>query len=41
MLVEFFMDNNLLKRAEGELKRFLDLVPDNSEAKRLLTKLSE
>ena len=41
MLVEFFTENNLLKRAEGELKRFLDLVPDNAEAKRLLAKLTD
>jgi len=41
MLVEFFMENNLLKRAEGELKRFLELVPDNAEAKRFLAKLGE
>lgn len=39
MLVEFFMENNLLKRAEGELKRFLEIAPDNAEAKRLLAKI--
>lgn len=39
MLVEFFMENNLLKRAEGELKRFLEVVPDNAEARRLLTQV--
>ncbi len=39
MLVEFFMENNLLKRAEGELKRFLDIAPNNSEARQLLAKV--
>ncbi|NOT46430.1 MAG: DnaJ domain-containing protein [Acidobacteria bacterium] len=39
MLVEFFMDNNLLKRAEGEVKRFLELAPDNADARRLLTQI--
>ncbi len=39
MLVEFFIDNNLLKRAEGELKRFLELAPDNAEARKLLGKV--
>lgn len=39
MLVEFFMDNNLLKRAEGELKRFLEVVPDNAEARKLLNQV--
>lgn len=39
MLIEFFMENNLLKRAEGELKRFLDIAPDNAEARTLLAKI--
>lgn len=39
MLVEFFTDNNLMKRAEGELRRFIELVPDNAEAKSLLAKV--
>ncbi|MGD9561544.1 MAG: DnaJ domain-containing protein [Pyrinomonadaceae bacterium] len=39
MLVEFFMDNNMLKRAEGELKRFLELVPNDPEAKKLLARV--
>jgi len=39
MLVEFLMENNLLKRAEGELNRFLQIAPENAEAKRLLEKL--
>jgi len=36
MLVEFFIEMKMAKRAEGELKRFLDLVPGNREAERLL-----
>ena len=40
MLVEFFLDMNMEKRAEGELKRFLDLVPGHSEAQRLLRSIS-
>lgn len=39
MLVEFFIDHNMIKRAEGELKRFLELVPDNTEARSLLTRI--
>jgi hypothetical protein len=39
MLVEFFMDNNMLKRAEGELKRFLEFVPNNAEARGMLAKM--
>ncbi|MEO8648036.1 MAG: DUF4388 domain-containing protein [Acidobacteriota bacterium] len=39
MLVEFFIDNNLAKRAEGELKRFLEIAPNNREAKKLLDKI--
>ncbi|MBK9155250.1 MAG: DnaJ domain-containing protein [Chloracidobacterium sp.] len=39
MLVEFLMENNLLKRAEGELNRFLQIAPDHAEARRLLEKL--
>ena len=39
MLVEFFIDQNLPKRAEGELKRFLEIAPDNKEAQALLSKL--
>ena len=31
MLVEFLIQQNMLKRAEGELKRFLELVPNNKE----------
>ncbi|MGE3467942.1 MAG: DnaJ domain-containing protein, partial [Pyrinomonadaceae bacterium] len=39
MLVEFFMDHNMMKRAEGELRRFLDIVPNNAEAKGLLARI--
>lgn len=39
MLVEFFIENNLLRRAEGELKRFLEAVPGNAEARELLSKV--
>jgi hypothetical protein len=39
MLVEFFMDNNMLKRAEGELKRFLEVVPNNAEARSLMARI--
>jgi len=40
MLVDFFLDMKMTKRAEGELKRFLELVPDNKEAARKLEKLA-
>lgn len=40
MLVEFFTDMNMNKRAVGELNRFLDIVPGNREAKLLLQKLT-
>lgn len=36
MLAEFFIDMNLLKRAEGELKRFLEIAPNNADAQKLL-----
>lgn len=36
MLAEFFVDVNLLKRAEGELKRLLAIFPSNREAQNLL-----
>ena len=39
MLVQFFIDIKMAKRAEGELKRFLELVPGNPEATKLLAKL--
>ncbi len=39
LLAEFFIQNNLLKRAEGELTRLLDIFPGNREALKLLDKL--
>jgi tetratricopeptide (TPR) repeat protein len=40
-LAEFFIDYNLLKRAEGELKRFLTVVPNNPEVQALLDSLQK
>ena len=39
MLVEFFVDMKMAKRAEGELTRFLELVPDNKEAIKMLAEM--
>lgn len=39
MLVDFFLRHNLLKRAEGELKRMLVIFPRNTEAQSLLDSL--
>jgi tetratricopeptide (TPR) repeat protein len=39
MLVEFFVDMKMEKRAAGELKRFLEIVPGNKEATRMLEKI--
>ena len=39
MLAQFFIDRKLKKRAEGELTRFLDIAPDNKEARALLDSL--
>ena len=39
ILAEFFIENNLLKRAEGELTRFLAMFPNNQEARSLLDSL--
>jgi hypothetical protein len=39
MLVEFFVDMKMAKRAVGELKRFLELVPDSKEAAKKLAEL--
>lgn len=41
MLAEFYVDFNLLKRAEGELNRLLTIFPDHREAKTLLDSLSK
>lgn len=39
MLVDFFIGMKLARRAEGELKRFLELVPGNNEAMQKLRDL--
>jgi hypothetical protein len=39
MLVDFLEEMNMAKRAVGELKRFLEIVPDNKDAQRRLAKL--
>ena len=39
MLVEFFVDMKMAKRAVGELQRFLELVPENKEAAKRLAEL--
>lgn len=39
LLAEFFIDHNLLKRAEGELNRLIANFPDNSEARAMLDRL--
>ncbi len=39
MLIEFYMDVNLLKRAEGELKKLLAKEPDNEDARILFESL--
>jgi predicted Zn-dependent protease len=36
LLAEFFIQYNLLKRAQGELTRLLEKFPDNREAQKLL-----
>ena len=41
MLVEFLIQQKMAKRAEGELKRFLELVPNNKEAMAVLAKLKK
>lgn len=41
MLAEFFIQFNLLKRAEGELSRLLTIHPHNKEAQALLDSLSK
>jgi tetratricopeptide (TPR) repeat protein len=39
MLVEFFVGMKMAKRAEGELKRFLELAPGSREATKMLADL--
>ena len=41
ILAEFFIHYNLLKRAEGELTRYLSIDPDNREARALLDSLQK
>ncbi len=41
LLAEFFVHYNLLKRAEGELTRLLEVFPSNKEARALLDKLQK
>lgn len=41
MLAEFYIQYNLLKRAEGELQRLLAIIPDNREAQALLDTLAK
>jgi curved DNA-binding protein CbpA len=41
MLVEFFIDMKMTKRAEGELKRFLELVPADKEALKMLGQVQD
>lgn len=39
MLAEFFIQMNLMKRAEGELNRLLAIFPSNREAKEMLAEI--
>ncbi len=39
MLVDFFLEMGMAKRAEGELRRFLEVVPGDTAAARLLNKI--
>jgi curved DNA-binding protein CbpA len=41
MLVEFYIEFGLMKRADGELQRLLEISPNNKEAKLLLDKLGK
>jgi predicted Zn-dependent protease len=41
ILAEFFVQFNLRKRAEGELKRLLAILPSNEDAKAMLAKLQK
>ncbi len=41
MLAEFFIQQNLLRRAEGELNRLLAIFPDNHDARLLLDSLTK
>lgn len=39
MLVELFVEMNMAKRAVGELTRFLEIVPNNRDAQKMLARL--
>jgi curved DNA-binding protein CbpA len=41
LLAEFFLQFNLLKRAEGELTRLLAVFPSNADAKQMLARLKK
>jgi curved DNA-binding protein CbpA len=41
MLVEFYIEFNLMKRADGELQKLLEMEPNNKEAKLLLDKIDK
>jgi cytochrome c-type biogenesis protein CcmH/NrfG len=41
MLIEFFLEMDLIKRAEGELVRMLAVKPDHKEAAELLRQIRE
>jgi Tfp pilus assembly protein PilF len=41
MLVEFFIDIGMQKRAEGELRRFLAISPGNREAQDMMNRMQE
>ncbi len=41
MFVDFLIDQRMAKRAEGELNRFLEIVPGNKEAMSALAKLGQ
>ncbi|QYO65705.1 DUF4388 domain-containing protein [Leptolyngbya sp. 7M] len=41
MLVEFYIDMDLIRRAEGELNRFLEIVPNDKDALKMLSELKQ
>lgn len=41
MLIEFYTDYDMNKRAEGEIRRFLELVPNHKEAMAALARLGQ
>ena len=40
MLIEFYTDYDMNKRAEGEIRRFLELVPNHKDAMTALKRLA-